>query len=179
MTLRRRFLHLGASLPLAASVAACGSSTAAPVATGPLDAGTFDSGPVAGTYTIVFPSLDFPVYADEIQVFVFAAGDAESQCIDLIQAQKGGGTLPPAIAPTQGISPCKLNGGAGDLSIPFGNFAVLVAVERGGQDIAIGCQQQVVSATSPTMTITVDGVGATVPTTTCTTLSAFCANSCG
>jgi hypothetical protein len=178
MTRSKRFLLPTMLLPLATLVAACGSTTKTV---------TEDAGTAVGSYTIVFPAISVPVYADEIQVFVFPVGDGGTDCLDLLDLQEHGGTLPPTATDTTGknistqpISPCQLDSGGGVLSLPFGSYNLLVAVEKSGQDIAAGCAPQTISDSSPSMSVTVEllGTTGTIPSTQCKTIAAKCANTC-
>ncbi|HEY3817992.1 MAG TPA: hypothetical protein VGL81_12515 [Polyangiaceae bacterium] len=164
------------AVPLAAFLAACSSSSGGGAGEGGAAA------PVQGTYTIVFPALSVAVDADTILVDVFAAGEASSQCVDLINAQKGGASLPQPLVPSQPVSICSLDSaGVGSLSLGFGSYAVLVVAQKAGSDIAIGCAQQTITEASPNITVTIDDdiAKVVVPPTPCMSLSAFCANQCG
>jgi len=169
-----RLLLLAVAL-LVAPTSACSSSSSG----GSGDAGP--APPVQGTYAIVFPSLSVAVDADHVLVYVFPAGEASSQCLDLVNTQRAGGSLPTSLVPSQPVSVCSLDNGVGDLSLGFGDYAVLVVAQKNGSDIAIGCAQQAITASSPNITVTIDNdiPGVVVPSTPCTSLSAFCANQCG
>ncbi len=178
MTTRRRRWLLLACAPLSGLLVACSSSSSA----GSGDAGA--APPVQGSYTIEFPSLSVAVDSDSVLVYVFPAGDATTQCLDLIITQKGGGTLPTPLFPVQPVPICSLDsadGGADGLSLGFGSYAVLVVAQKGGADVAIGCAQQTITAASPNITVSVDNdiPNVVVPPTSCTSLSAFCGGSCG
>jgi hypothetical protein len=149
-------------------VAGCSSSSSADQ----------DGGPVQGSYTIEFTNVSVPVYADAIRVNVFgAAADSSAQCLSLIDAEKSGGTLPPTApgAPAKGFAPCELISGAGVFTLPFGSYAVLVVAQKGGQDIARGCAEQTISAAAPSMSVPVEILDVTIPTTTCSSLTQRCA----
>ena len=134
--------------------------------------------PAHGTYTLVFPAVSVAVYAQTVQVFVFPAADAVSQCRELITAQPLG-TLPSPAVASESLPICDLvpDGGAGSLAIGFGSYAVLVVAQNGGADVAIGCAEQTVTAEAPNVTVTLEQT-VVPPPTTCTTLSASCAGEC-
>jgi hypothetical protein len=186
MTLRRpRFLL--ASVPILVAVVACSSSsgTSPPPAadaggTVNEDAGTFDAGPVQGSLAIDFESIGLAVYLDQVQVLLFDPGDAQTQCLTLIQTAKGGGTLPPTISgvPTQPVSPCQLASGVGALDVAFGTYTVLVIGKNSGQVVAAGCAaDKPVTESAPTLSVTMNATGS-VPATSCTKLSDHCTNKC-
>jgi hypothetical protein len=159
-------------LPLLCSLAACGSTTTTVFT----DAGAASA---HGTYTLIFPSLSVAVAAKTVEVLVFAAADAQWQCPELITAQSLG-TLPAPVVSGRSLSICDLADAgslAGDLSVGFGSYAVLVVVENDGAGVAIGCAEQTITADAPNITVTLEQ-SAVPPPTTCSTLAAFCANSC-
>jgi hypothetical protein len=157
---------------IAASVVACSSQTMTVFTDGG------EAPPVEGTYTLVFPAVSVAVYAQTVQVLVFPAGDADSQCRSLILEQ-GLGALPPPVVPSQSVPICELvaPGSSGNLAVGFGSYAVLVVVQTSGEDIAIGCAEQTITAGDPNVTVTLEQ-SVVPPETTCMTLSASCAGDC-
>jgi hypothetical protein len=161
-------------LPVASAfvLGACGSTTTTVFT----DAGAATA---HGTYTLVFPSLSVAVAAQTVEVLVFPAADAKWQCPTLITAQTLG-NLPTPIALATPASICGLADAgsfAGDLTVGFGSYAVLVVVQKNGAGVAIGCAEQTITAAEPNITVTLEQT-AVPPPTTCSSLSAFCANGC-
>jgi hypothetical protein len=164
----------GAFLATASVVVACSSGTTTKY---------IEAGPTSGTYTITFPSTAAAVATDTVQVLVFDAGTSDSGniCFELITKRKSNQQLPTPIVTTAPTTPCDLElNGAGAVTIPFGNVAVLVAAQRQGTDFLLGCAVQSLSSDNPTVNVslTLAGAGVSVPPSTCTNLSPHCKGNC-
>jgi hypothetical protein len=143
--------------------AACGSGT-----------------PVGGSFTVNFPTLADAVATDTVQVFVYPYS-ANMSCQSLFEARATSQSSPSSFtAQTATVTPCALNGGSGSLALPFGEYSFLAVAERKGTDFLIGCAAQTISDTNSVVNIslTLETNTESVPTTSCTTLSAFCSKKC-
>jgi len=165
-------------MPRAFAVAACSSLVAITMACSSTEP---PSAPIAGSYTIEFPSLAAAVAVDTVQVFVFAeTADASSACNALLETRRSGGALPATILPSDPVALCALDEGGGALSLEFGTYAVLIAAESSGTDVLLGCALQTLSAGAPDVDVHVTPASAsvTVPATTCTSLLDHCNRKC-
>jgi hypothetical protein len=130
---------------------------------------------------IGFPSTAAAVAAEEVQVLVFDATDAgASFCTDLVVARRSQQALPPAIAESKVVTPCEMAAGKGEVTIPYGLRAVLGVAQKGGQDYLIGCALQQVGSGDAQVPVQLALASTTVavPSTTCVSLTDYCAVRC-
>jgi hypothetical protein len=145
--------------------------------------GCGSASPVGGSFTVDFPTVADAVATDTVQVFVYTYGTATT-CQALFEARKTTQTSPSgSIAETQPSGPCDISAGMGQLALPFGDYSFLAVAQGGGcstGDLLIGCATQTISDTNSVVTIplTIETDTCAVPTTSCTTLSAFCSMQC-
>jgi hypothetical protein len=136
--------------------------------------------PVGGSFTVDFPTVADAVATSTVQVFVYPYSAPDS-CQTLVEARRTTQASPSGSrAETQPTSPCSLSGGSGSLSLPFGEYSFLAVAQSSGTDLLLGCAAQTLSDTNSVVTIplTLASETVSVPATSCTTLSAFCAMQC-
>jgi len=135
--------------------------------------------PVGGSFAVDFPTLADAVASDTVQIFAYPY--PMSTCEAVVESFRTN-SAPPAnfTAETQPTSPCSLGGAANTLSVPFGEYAFLAVTVNGGKSFLVGCAAQTISDTNSVVDIplTLASESVSVPTTSCTTFSAFCAKSC-
>ncbi|HEY2513371.1 MAG TPA: hypothetical protein VGI39_21025, partial [Polyangiaceae bacterium] len=121
---------------------------------------------------------------NKLQLYVFEEADGADQCGTLIQERKAGATLPASLVSTTPVTLCSLNtttGGANELGIDFGTYAVLVvALDSTGAGLFIGCKSQTISASQPNVVVSTTFFGSqtSVPVSGCTSLTQHCAGPC-
>jgi hypothetical protein len=145
-----------------------------------LASGCGSGSPVGGSYTLDFPTVADAVATDTVQVFLYPYGDADS-CQALVEARRTTMMTPAgSTSQTQPVSPCSLSQGSSSLSVPFGNYSFLAIAQSQGADLLLGCAAQTISDTNSVVSIplTLASETASIPTTACMTLSAFCAKQC-
>jgi hypothetical protein len=140
------------------------------------------AGPSSGSYTITFPSTAAAVAAESVQVLVFDASDAgtDQVCPELVLARRSNQALPTTIAEAKPVSPCSMQGGAGQITISYGARAVLAVAQMGGADFLIGCAVQNVGegSTQVPVQLALASTTVTVPVTQCASLTDHCAHKC-
>jgi hypothetical protein len=136
--------------------------------------------PVGGSYIIDFPTLIDAVASDTVQVFVYAY--PANTCESVVETFRTTSAAPTSfVAETQPVSPCALSSAGNALSVPLGEYAFLAVTVSGGKSLLVGCAAQTISDTNSVVDIPLTLASETVSvpmTTSCTTLSGFCAKSC-
>lgn len=145
------------------------------------------SPPVNETYRVTFPSNAAAVAAETLQVFVFDAAAAGTDCASLLLKRKSGSDLGTPLATTDSLLMCDVfsgeavDGGTKGVlpTLTFGSRAFLAVTQRTGKDFFIGCATTNVAADSPPIDLTLGPANATVtvPATSCT-LQTKCAHTC-
>ncbi len=136
---------------------------------------------VSGSYSVAFQSTSEAVAAPDMRVFVFDASALSSTepCLDLLYLRESGQDLPATLLEEGPTSTCAVATGAGKLSVPFAELAILVVAETSAGDFARGCAVHTFSSDDPNVTVTLAlAPGQSVPATTCTSLSEHCSGGC-
>jgi hypothetical protein len=136
--------------------------------------------PVGGSYNVDFPTLADAIASDSVQIFVYPYS-ASNSCQVLIEAYRTNLSAPTSFtSETQPVSSCSFLKGSASLSVPFGEYSFLAVAENQGNDFLVGCAAQTLSDTNSVVDIplTLASETVSVPSTSCMTLSAFCAKSC-
>lgn len=139
--------------------------------------------PSTGTYTIDFPSTAAAVATDTVQVLVFAAPkspeDRPTYCQTLIQ-QRRQKSPQQTVLTTPTVNVCEMLAGRRPITVPYGEHAALAIARRGNDDFMIGCTLQTFGNGDAPLPISLALLEASnpVPETTCSTVSAFCAQTC-
>jgi hypothetical protein len=129
-------------------------------------------------YQIAFPSTGAAIAADtlEIQIFDHTGG---RDCVALVGARRvpaEAATLTPLQSQSVGVCALLQQSPAG-LTVPYGDFAVLVVAKQGAKDFLIGCLDEQVgasSATPPTVALTLFDTSIVVAPSVCPTIAAHC-----
>jgi hypothetical protein len=136
---------------------------------------------VDGSYSVAFQSTPEAVAAPDMRVFVFdvSALSSTEPCLDLLYLRESGQDLPPTLLELGPMSTCDVAGGAGRLSLPLAQLAILVVAETASSDFARGCAVHTFSASDPNVTVVLAlAPGQSVPATSCTSLSEHCSGGC-
>jgi hypothetical protein len=142
-------------------------------------AGCGSGPPVGGSFTVDFPTLADAVGSDTVQIFVYPY--PANTCEAVVEDFRTNSAPPMNFtSETQPVSPCSLGGAGNALSVPFGEYAFLAVTVNGGKSFLVGCAAQTLSDTNSVVDIplTLASETVSVPMTSCTTFSAFCAKSC-
>jgi hypothetical protein len=138
--------------------------------------------PSTGTYTIAFPSTAAAVSTDTVKVIIFDVADAgvSQICTDLVLARRSNQALPTPLAESKDVSPCDLLAGKGQITLSYGQRAVLAVAQKAGADYLIGCAVQNVGegSTQVPVQLALASTTVSVPPTPCASLSDHCGNHC-
>ncbi len=140
--------------------------------------------PAQGSVSLAFPSTAAAVSADNVTLMVFdvpADGKAGSFCTTLVQQAKSGQQLPPRVVESAPTSVCDFQNGVGDVTVDFGDKAILAVATRTGKPFLVGCALENIGDGDAPVTVAMGLVDTStvVPATDCLLVSDFCvAKSC-
>jgi len=143
---------------VAAIIAACSSSGTQTV--------TVQAPATVGSYSVSFPSPAMAIATSTVQILVFdASADASNLCFTLINKLGSGQDLGAAVYTGEKVATCDLfkdeqvpvnpdaGAGAGQISLPYGSYAVVARGERNSQLFMRGCA--LVTFSEPLSNVTV------------------------
>jgi hypothetical protein len=165
----RRLAWMGAVVPVVAIAVGCARHGE-----------KVPSAPVRVPYAVDFPSAAAAIAADTVLLYVFPSTD-ESDCLTLADARTHGKDLPAASQQTS-APVCALHSqnANADISVSFGDVAILAVAQRNQKDFLIGCTIEHIDVNVETLSVPLTFIDnkQSVPDTTCATLSDHCANRC-
>jgi len=143
-----------------------------------------EADPAAGVVNVAFPSIAAAVASENVTLMVFDVPQetpAASFCTTLVQQTKSGQALPPRVTESAPKPVCDLQAGSADITVGFGDKAVLAIANRGGKPYLVGCALQNIGDGDAPVTVSMGLVSTStsVPATNCLLLSDFCSKKCG
>ena len=140
--------------------------------------------PAKASVNLAFPSTAAAVSTDNVTVMVFdlpTDGTANQFCTKLVQQAKSDQQLPPRTVESAPANVCDFQNGIADVTVDFGDKAILAVARRGGKPYLVGCALENIGDGDAPVTISLGLVNTAtvVPPTDCQLVSDFCvAKSC-
>lgn len=142
-----------------------------------------DPEPAEGVVNVAFPSTAAAVASENVSLLVFDVPKETSPasfCTTLVQQAKSGQALPPRLTESPPKPVCDFQSGATQVTVGFGDKAVLAIATRAGKPYLVGCALQNIGAGDAPVTVSLGLVSTStsVPKTDCALLSEFCSKKC-
>jgi hypothetical protein len=136
-------------------------------------------------YELGFETTGAAVATDGIKIYVFDRSQPKTDCASLVALRRAGTPFPPSptlVYESPLFRPCDLLAGAPatQLSLGFGDRAIVAVGVSKGKDLLIGCNQGTFADGTEPIPIPLGTADVTVivPATTCTQLSEHCEGKC-